>query len=480
MKKKRFLNITSGVKIQGINKKGNGTGTTTDELARSVEVPFTLPGDTVHAFLGRKRSGMLLGRLEEVIDPSPLRITPRCIHFATCGGCRWQHLSYENQLKLKQEYVEDLFRTLLPEGVRVREIVPCDPPWQYRNKMEFTFSSDAAGNHYAGLIIDSSRGKVLNLTECHLVSPWFIAALKAARGWRNEWNISAYHPPLDKGSLRTLTVREGISTGDRLVMLTVSGNPDFALNKQQLDSFVAYMRDAIEPVEPEKKLSVFLRIHQAVKGQETSFYEMVLYGPDHLREVLQITPEEGKSPIELAFDVSPSAFFQPNTRQAQKLYSLGLQMLSIPSESVVYDLYCGTGTLGICAAKKAKHVIGVEISPESSLDARTNAAKNGLKNIEIFTGAVADVIGAIRGEQKLPAPDVIMVDPPRVGLDPVSIEHLCELGPKKILYISCNPATQAANIAELIQKGYGIESMQPVDQFPHTVHIENIVVLVRK
>lgn len=477
--RRRPLNVSSEVLIDHLNKKGNGVGTTKDEAKRPVEVPFAIPGDTVRALLRRKKSGVFQGQLEEILLPSPLRIAPKCVHFASCGGCRWQQMTYDHQLNLKQEYIESLFRPILPDHLRIGAIVPCNPSWQYRNKMEFSFSSDAADNKYAGLIIDSSRGKVLNLTECHLVNPWFMDALIAARVWWDESGLLAYYPPGDKGSLRTLTVREGTSTGDRLIMLTVSGNPAYALNRQQLDSFTAFMRDAVQPAEPDCSLSIFLRIQQAVKGEETSFYEMLLFGPDHLRERLSIQDTAGAPPVELAFDVSPSAFFQPNTRQAQQLYSLALQMLDIPPDSIVYDLYCGTGTLGICAAKKARQVIGVEISPESSLDARTNAAKNGLDNIQIFTGPVKDVIGAIKKDKTLPAPDVVMVDPPRVGLDPDSIRHLAEFAPSKILYISCNPATQVTNIAELLKLGYEIEALRPVDQFPQTVHIENIVVLKR-
>ena len=175
------------------------------------------------------------------------------------------------------------------------------------------------------------------------------------------------------------------------------------------------MRDAIEPIDPSSTLSIFLRIQQAVKGVETNFYEMLLYGPDHLREILHIKTGASSS-TSLAFDVSPSAFFQPNTRQSEKLYSLALQMLDIPSDSVVYDLYCGTGTLGICAAKNAKQVIGIEISPESSLDARSNAAKNQLDHVKIMTGPVRDVITSMRKEGTLPLPDVVMVDPPEAAL----------------------------------------------------------------
>lgn len=476
---RRNLQSSADVHITEWTKKGNGLGTTADEHKRTAEVPFTAPGDTVRACLHRKKNGVFASRLEEVLTPSPLRISPRCVHFATCGGCRWQHLSYADQLKIKQETVSSLFTPLLSHDGIIHPIIASEPHWQYRNKMEYTFSSDASGKKYLGLIMDSSRGKVLNLSECHLVNPWFIEAIKTTKAWWQESDLQAYHPHANTGSLRTLTVREGMRTGDRLVMLTVSGLPEYALHKHDIESFVAFLRDAIEPVDPASKLSIFLRIQQAIKGTETQFYEMQLYGPDHIREILNIQTDANSSSTPMQFGISPSAFFQPNTWQAEKLYSTALQMLAIPQDSTVYDLYCGTGTLGICAAKSAKQVLGIEISPEACLDARSNATKNNLENITIVSGAVRDVITAMRKEGSLPLPDIVMVDPPRSGLDADTIRHLSDLRPNRILYISCNPTTQAENIKALQSAGYQVKAVQPVDQFPHTVHIENIVILAR-
>jgi 23S rRNA (uracil1939-C5)-methyltransferase len=474
---KRSLFKSAEVEIKSLTKKGNGLGVTTGDEAKEVEVPFAIPGDKVRALLMRKRGGVYASRLEEVITPSPLRISPRCVHFGVCGGCRFQQMPYTEQLNIKQREIETLFAPLFDPYTTMNPIISCEPPWQYRNKMEFTFSSDAAGGKYAGLIMDGSRGKVLNLTECHLTSSWFIDALTAARNWWKEYQLEAYHPHYNKGQLRQLTVREGIRSSDRAVMLTVSGNPGDALTQNQLDAFVAFIREAIEPENGVGNLSIMLRIQQAVKGKETSFFEILLYGPDTIREDLNVQVYEDGAPIKLNFTVSPSAFFQPNTRQAERLYSLGLQLLELPKNSVVYDLYCGTGTLGICAAKYVKTVIGIEISEESSLDARTNAAANGLKNVTILTGSARDVIKMIRDEGSYPLPDVVMVDPPRAGLDGETVQHLIDLKPDKILYISCNPATQAVNIADLMRAGYRLAALQPVDQFPQTAHVENIAIL---
>ncbi|CCB87500.1 uncharacterized RNA methyltransferase pc1544 [Parachlamydia acanthamoebae UV-7] len=468
--------------IVDFSKKGNGKGVLKreDKTDLSIEVPFSIPGDRVKAsVLFKKRMKKQQGKLEEVIKAAPVRISAKCAHFATCGGCRWQQMGYAEQLRLKEEKIRALFSAILTPDVQFFPIIPCDDPWQYRNKMEFSFSTDLSQNKYLGLIMDSSRGKVFNLTECHLTNSWFVDALKVTRNWWESSKLDAYHHYRNTGSLRTLTLREGQRTGDRMVILTVSGNPDYALHKNDLDAFVAGLRASIELDRPECRLSIFLRIHQIAKGMASQFYEMVLYGPDQIREKLYIQSQSEEQPVPLEFNISPSAFFQPNTRQAERLYSLALQLSSISTPITVYDLYCGTGTLSICLSKFAKTVVGVEICPEAVLDARSNAAKNGCSNVHFLCGAVHEQLTKIIEENLFPLPDLVVVDPPRAGLDPHALQHLIKLSPKKILYVSCNPLTQVDNISNLISQGYRLEAMQPVDQFPHTIHIENIAVLTK-
>ncbi len=392
------------VDITKLSLKGNGLGTFHggDGTPREIEIPFAIPGDKVHARVVHKRRKKWKGILEEVLTPSEERVLHRCIHFGSCGGCRWQQMDYHKQLDYKQNFVRHCFASLLTHQVEIFPILPCLPPWNYRNKMEFSFSSNAAQEHFLGLVLDSSKGKVFNLTECHLVNSWFEQGVKAIRKWWKESKLDAFHPFRNTGSLRTITFREGMQTGDRMVILTVSGNPDFALKKHHLESFIAYLRDAIEPLEPASYLSLFLRIQQTAKGMATNFYEMQLYGPDHIREILHVTPDLTQNPLSLLFKISPSAFFQPNTKQAEQLYSKALQLLTIPKGAIIYDLYCGTGSLGICAAKLAKQVIGIELSPESSLDAKNNIANNGFDNIEILCGSVCETLVQIRNENRLP------------------------------------------------------------------------------
>lgn len=468
------------VKINKFSSKGNGVG----QFERSggfsdAEISFAIPGDIIHAALLGKKRGKWSGRVDEIIHPSPERILPKCIHFGSCGGCRWQQMSYEAQLKHKESIIKNIFSPLISSDYVIHPIVGSVDEWNYRNKMEFTFSSDLNRNKYLGLIMDSSKGRVLNLTECHLVNSWFIEALKAVRHWWEASNLEAYHMSRNAGSLRTLILREGIKTGDRMVMLTVSGNPDFALKRHDLDSFVAAIRNAI-PVSDNSKLSIFLRIQQIAKGMATNFYEMLLDGPDHIEEQLDIQLDPDKAPMTFKFVVSPSAFFQPNTKQAEKFYSRALQLAKINENSVIYDLFCGTGTLGICASKVAKQVIGIELSPEAALDARQNAALNKCQNVTILSGTVQQVLNQIHSEKKYPLPDIVLVDPPRSGLDPEGMRQLIRLNAPTILSISCNPQTQAVNVAELMQHGYAIKSIQPFDQFPQTIHIENLIQLEKK
>ncbi|MBN9377537.1 MAG: 23S rRNA (uracil-5-)-methyltransferase RumA [Chlamydiales bacterium 38-26] len=474
-KKARFADV----KIDKFSNKGNGCGqfSRVDGSTSDAEVAFTIPGDYVHAELFSKKRGKWQGQMERVIEPSSDRIDPKCKHFGVCGGCRWQQMSYSTQLKYKEALVRDLFAPYLLSDTIFYPIEGSALEWNYRNKMEFSFSSDLNRNKYLGLIKNSSKGRVLNLTECHLVNPWFMDTVQTVRDWWEASQLEAYHMHKNTGSLRTLILREGMKTGDRLVMLTVSGNPDYALQRHHLESFVSTLHQVAEPKTLNSKLNIFLRIQQVAQGMTTNFYEMLLYGSDYIEEHLEILMSPEETPVRFRFKISPSAFFQPNVSSAERFYSLAIQLSGINDQTVIYDLFCGTGTLGICASKKAKQVIGIELSPEAALDARQNAILNKCDNVTILSGAVRHVLSQISEEKKLPAPDVVFIDPPRSGLDPNALQQVIDLNPKKILFISCNPSTQAANISELIKAGYKIKAIQPFDQFPQTFHIENVVLL---
>lgn len=461
------------ISITRWNTRGNGEGVyyvpeqNEGMSPREAEVPFTCPGDVIESTLGSKKKGIRQGSLLNILTPSPERISPRCIHFSICGGCRFQHISYEEQLRVKENWINDLFN--VDTSVRF-PILPAESPWNYRNKMEFTFNQNKQGDRFLGLMM--AKGRVVDLQECHLVEAWFVQTLSLVREWWNSTSLAAYHPYKDTGSLRTLTLREGKSSGDRFVLLTVSGNPDYALHKNDLHTFVEKLKESIAPTVPGSRLGIGLRIHQAIKGQPTQFYDLPLYGQEFVRETLTVDE------VPLDFQINPVSFFQPNPRQAEKLFTRAIELAEIGPEAVVYDLFSGTGTIGICVAPKAKQVVGIEMVPEAVYDARANAQANGLDNVTFLQGDVFTLLEEIIKTNRFPSPDVVFVDPPRAGLGDKTIETLLSLLPPTILYISCNPKTQAEDIKKLSQK-YTIAAIQPVDQFPQTPHVENIVSLRR-
>jgi 23S rRNA (uracil1939-C5)-methyltransferase len=428
-----------------------------DGTTAPLDIPYTLEGEEVEAFILKcKKKKKRHGILKNVLKASPLRIRAKCPHFQECGGCSLQHISYEEQLHKKEEYITSLFSfssaPLLP-------IIPSPDAWGYRNKMEFSFSQNKEGRKFLGLILGGTRGHVFDVEECPIADPWFSNTLKSIRAWWQESALSAYKFSSDSGTLRSVTLRKSFSSDDRLVILTVSGRPDFAPRKEDLDQFVA----CIKKTTPQA--GIILRIHQILKGFPTQFYEMTLSPPDYIRETIEIQ----KTPLE--FRLSPSAFFQPNPKAAEILYNKVLELSEISPSDIVYDLYCGVGVIGMCLAKFAKGIIGIELSKDACYDAACNLERLKISNFTLLNGDVGKIL---EENKNLPSPDLVIVDPPRSGLDQKAIGILLALKPKRIVYISCNPARQAENIKLL--EGYKVTSICPVDQFPQTPHIENIVV----
>jgi tRNA/tmRNA/rRNA uracil-C5-methylase (TrmA/RlmC/RlmD family) len=295
--------------------------------------------------------------------------------------------------------------------------------------------------------------------------------LKAVKGWWDASEIAAFHDLQNTGSLRTLTLREGKKTGHKMVILTVSGNPDYALTKEQMRQFSKCIEETLSE---EAFVSVFLRIHQAIRGQPTQFYEMLLSGQDHIQEELDIVIDSYRKTYR--FKVSPTAFFQPNTTQAQQLYSYALAIAGMKPRKYVLDLYAGTATLGMVFAPFAENVVAIELNPYAVFDAQVNQELNNVQNLQIHQGDVAEILQTL----KLQTPDLVIVDPPRTGLSPQAVQVLVALAPSEILYISCAPKEQARDCLVFRDAGYDIVAIQPVDQFPHTIHIENIILLQKR
>lgn len=451
------------VQIKKYSKKGHGIGEiqkNPNNPSSKVEVVGSVIGDQLKIDATKRKKRIYIGELLEVVHPSKDRTEPRCPHATICGGCTWQQVSYTAQLDHKESYIKKLFAPFLEKSI-LHPIIPCSDPWAYRNKMEFTFSQNKEGDRFLGLIMVQSRGKVVNLQECHIASSWVMPLLSAIRKWWEGTGLSAYHPSSDSGTFRTLTIREGKRTSKKMVILTVSGNQNFLLRNSHLKQFKETILEVMQ-----EEVSIFLRIHRIQKGKPSDFYEMHLHGPAYLQEQMEIGNRS------FTFNISPSSFFQPNTLQAEKLYARALEMAAPTQTMEVYDLYCGIATLGILFAPYVKRVYGVELNPYAVCDAETNIEANNLSNIHVAKGDVGEVLNNAKNR-----PDLVILDPPRSGLDPKALENLLRMQPMKILYISCNPETQSSNILTLIQNGYKLEALQPVDQFPHTPHLENIALL---
>lgn len=469
------------VRIDAFSKKGNGLGLVSklDGSQMQVEVPFTMPGDVVNVTLLRKNANSTKAKLEEIVSSSPDRILPRCAHFSECGGCRFQHVPYEMQLSQKKSLVYNCFAELLDSQSVFHPIIESPQPWLYRNKSDFSFSNDSAENKYLGLIKESSKGKVFNISECHLTSPWFVTVVQAVKKWWDDIDLTAYQLYKDTGTLRSLTIREGQRTGDRMVILTVSGHPDFEVPTHHLENFVTAVRNAIDDISPSSYMSIYLRIQTVGSGMATSIYDRCLYGHEFIREELLLNLEnEPQTTIPITFQIGPSTFFHHNVFQAESLYSMAYKHAQIPAGSIIYQLYSGTGTLGFYFARDAQEIISIELSPESAEQARQNAKLNGFQNIRVVAGAVRHVLSD-QFHQKLPSPQAILISPPRPGIDPKSLINISKLSADKIVYVSSNPFSQAHDVADFLKNGYRIQSVQPADHFPMTAHVENVVILNR-
>lgn len=414
---------------------GRGEGSS---ARKSLEVLDALPGEQV--VMGRPWKGgkKWLARplSHEVV--SPFRVEKQCPHFPECGGCAFQTLAYPAQLRWKQERIEALF------GRAAAPIIGMEEPWHYRNKMEYTFSKEALG-----LIAAGSRGRVLPLTHCALTPPWFMEALDKVRGWWRDTALKAYHPPSNRGTLRNLILREGRRTGDRMAILRISGNPEAVPAWEELEALTAVL--------PE--IALFLEIVYAKAGLPTTTCEMHLGGQTHLREEL----------LGLTLSLSPASFFQPNTVQAEKMLLCAKALIS--PAATAWDLYAGIGIIGMALASKIEHIEGFELNPYAVCDGEENLVKNQISHMCLKRADATEVL------QTSKTVDLILLDPPREGLHPKALQALCQKKTKEILYISCQPKNQARDIAALCQAGYHINALQPIDQFPHTPHIENIVLL---
>ena len=467
-RKRKELPEIQGVKITDVAAEGNSIARV-DEMV--VFIPFGAPGDVADIKIDRKKKNYAEAHITRLAEPSPIREEPRCEHFGVCGGCRWQHLPYDFQLKCKQKQVSDALERIakipFPE---ITPILGSENIWAYRNKMEYTFSDKMwltfeqmkSGEEFpdrraAGFHIPGSFDKVLDIHACHLQDDLgnrlrlFVKEFGKAHGY-TFYNLRENH-----GFLRTLMIRIA-STGEVMAVMAVGEE-----NPEQINELMG----AIAAQFPEIT-SLFYAVNTKV-NDSLGDVEMHLYsGRGWIEEEM-----EG-----LRFRIGPKSFYQTNSLQAQRLYSVARDFACLKGDELVYDLYTGTGTIACFIARGVRHVVGIEYVPEAIADAKVNAEANGLKNTEFYAGDMKDVLtSAFIAEHG--RPDVMIVDPPRAGMHEDVVKVILEAEPSRIVYVSCNPATQARDLALLHEK-YDIVAVRPVDMFPHTQHVENVVALVKR
>ncbi|MBT4917602.1 23S rRNA (uracil(1939)-C(5))-methyltransferase RlmD [Candidatus Peregrinibacteria bacterium] len=433
----------------------------------TVFVDKAMPGDRVKAALTRIKPKFAESKFVEIVKPSPDRVEPKCKYSGKCGGCQLQFMPYKKQVEFKQQNVIDSFERIGKIfDANVLDVIECKEPFYYRNKMEFSFGYDADMQFTLGMHVPGRRFDILDLTECHLESKLSTDILNITRAFMRESEWKPFKYSIGKGFLRALYIREGKRTGEVLVNLVTSDDvpKNFDEEIKKYVDKVSTMSDG-----DQKVTSIYWTTIISKRGQRRQTKEKVLFGKRFLTEKMIL--ENGD---ELSFDILPQAFFQVNTYQAELLYQEVLKLATQSTNGTVFDLFCGTGTIGLFLAKHCEKVLGIELNEEAVKAARENAQKNNIFNIDFYVGDATKMLGDIKE-----FPSLIVVDPPRAGLTENMIKHMNSFNADRIIYVSCNPSTLARDCAWLKEYGYKVKSVQPVDMFPHTYHIENVCLLER-
>lgn len=433
-------------------------------------VPFAAPGDVANVQITFKRKNYLEGRIENLISPSPLRTTPMCEHFGTCGGCAWQHIQYSYQLEFKRQQVTDAFQRLgkfnFPDPLNT---LGSEKVYHYRNKLEFTFScrrwlnkEEFAANQTThrnalGFHIPKMFDKVLDINCCFLQPDLSDQIRLAAKSFALQHEMSFHDHRTREGFLRNLLVRNN-SNNEWLVLLVVN-EPD----QKKAELLLEHLHMQFPEI-----ISLQYLVNNRPNDHYSGITPVVYHGQPYLSETM-----DG-----LVFRVGPLSFFQTNTTQAVRMYREVRKLSQLTGKEIVYDLYSGTGTIALYVARDAQKVLGFEYSSASVNDAFANAALNSIQNVDFFCGDIVKTLDCNFIKQNS-IPDVVITDPPRAGMHEQVVKRIVDMSPERIVYVSCNPATQARDIT-LLDAFYRVEVVQPLDMFPHTPHIENLVLLVKR
>lgn len=467
-RKRKVLPVVENFEITGVAAEGKSLGRWNDLV---VFVPYGAPGDIIDLKVTRKKHSFAEGEIARMVKPSDLRVEPFCEHFGVCGGCKWQHLPYEFQLQCKQQQVVDAMERIAKiEIPEINPILGSAETKRYRNKLEFTFSNkcwltreqlesgaEFPDRNALGFHIPGAFDKVLNINQCWLQDEISDEIRLFIRDYAVKQGYSFYDIRNNEGLMRMIMVRVA-STGE-IMLVVVFSEP----NQAAIDDVMGAIKERFPQI-TSLIYVVNLKVNDNIADQE-----MILFsGRDYIEEEM-----EG-----LKFRIGPKSFYQTNSKQAYELYKVARRMAKLTGNELVYDLYTGTGTIANFVSRQARQVIGIEYVPEAIEDAKLNSRVNGIDNTLFYAGDMKDVLtDAFVAEHG--RPEVMIVDPPRAGMHEDVVNVILNAEPERIVYVSCNPATQARDLAMLDVK-YRVVEIQPVDMFPHTHHVENVVGLELK
>ena len=442
------------IDIDNMGYEGEGVGKID---GFTVFVAGAIVGEKVKIKIVKVSKNFAFGKLLEIIEKSKGRIEPVCIIYKNCGGCNLQHIDYNSQLDFKTNRVVQVINRIGKlEEVIVHKALGMESPYNYRNKVQLP-ASNINGVVKIGFYAVRSHD-IINMENCHIQDAVADIVVKLTRQWIKEFNIECYNEENHQGILRHIMIRKGIKTGEVMVVLIIKGK-----DIPHKEEFIEIMR---------KKIKGLVSIIQNTNNEKTNVILgsacKTLWGKDTINDYIS----------EFKFEVSPLSFFQVNSIQTEVLYNKALEYANLSGGEVVLDAYCGTGTISLFLSKKAKKVYGVEIVPEAIENAKKNAKENNVNNTEFIVGEAEKVIPKLISQGV--RADVVVVDPPRKGCDKTLLEAICHMGPKTIVYVSCDPGTLARDLGILDELGYKTLEIQPVDMFPQTAHVECVVKLYRK
>ena len=436
--------IDNGFEGEGIAKIDNFT----------IFIPNCIKGEKVKILIVKVLKSYAYGKVLEIIEKSEYRKEPDCLTYKRCGGCDLRHVEYKKTLEMKQNAVQSLVNKTLKNKVNVEKTLGMEEPYFYRNKAQYPVGIDKNNNPVIGVFANRTH-EIIPIEECFIQNKQSQKLAKFVLDFIKENNISVYDEKTGKGLVRHIVTKVGIRTNEIMLIIVING--------QSIPKEKELIKDVLEKFPNVKTIvkNINRKNTNVIMGDKN----INLYGNGFIEDILG----------DYRFKISPLSFYQVNPIQAENLYNIGVRKANITKDDIVFDLYCGIGTISIFMAKYAKKVYGIEIVEEAVKDAKENAEFNNIDNTEFISGDVESVLDDLINNKRI-IPDVIMIDPPRKGLDNKSVENILKISPKKIVYISCNPASLVRDLAKL-EEVYDIKMIKPVDMFPFSKHVECVVAM---